>query len=135
MESYDRLFPSQDTLTKGGFGNLIALPFQQEPRQKGNTVFLDENFTPYADQWAYLASIKKLQPDVVQRIANEAIRQDSVIGVPRNSDEDGDDQTPWNRTPSRKQTEKKVAGKFPATTHGVFAQRLFVEKKGLPSPF
>ncbi|NTW68033.1 MAG: DEAD/DEAH box helicase family protein, partial [Nitrospirae bacterium] len=114
---------------------LIALPFQQEPRQKGNTVFLDENFTPYADQWAYLASIKKLQPDVVQRIANEAIRQDSVIGVQRYSDEDGDDQTPWNRTPSRKKPEKKVAGKFPATTHGVFAQRLFVEKKGLPSPF
>ncbi len=42
MESYDRLFPSQDTLTKGGFGNLIALPFQHEPRQKSNTVFLDE---------------------------------------------------------------------------------------------
>ena len=26
MESYDRLFPSQDTMPKGGFGNLIALP-------------------------------------------------------------------------------------------------------------
>ena len=30
MKSYDRLFPSQDTLPKGGFGNLIALPFQKE---------------------------------------------------------------------------------------------------------
>jgi hypothetical protein len=74
MESYDRLFPSQDTRTKGGFGNLIALPFQHEPRQKSNTVFLDENFAPYTDQWEYLASIKKLQPEVIQRIANEAIR-------------------------------------------------------------
>lgn len=135
MESYDRLFPSQDTLVKGGFGNLIALPLQHELRQKGNTVFLDENFTPYEDQWAYLASIKKLQPDVVQRIANEAIRQDSVIGVSRDSDEDGDDQAPWNRTPSRKKPKKKVIGKFPSITHGVFAQRLFVEKKDLPSPF
>ena len=26
MKSYDRLFPNQDTLPKGGFGNLIALP-------------------------------------------------------------------------------------------------------------
>ena len=26
LTSYDRLFPSRDTLPKGGFGNLIALP-------------------------------------------------------------------------------------------------------------
>ncbi|MDH4164728.1 MAG: DEAD/DEAH box helicase [Nitrospirota bacterium] len=135
MESYDRLFPSQDTLTKGGFGNLIALPFQHEPRQKGNTVFLDEDFTPYADQWGYLASIKKLQSEVIQRIANEAIRQDSVFGVPRDTDEDDEAQTPWSRTPSRKSSKKKVTGKFPSVTHGVIAQRLYIEKMDLPSPF
>ena len=27
LSSYDRLFPNQDTMPKGGFGNLIALPF------------------------------------------------------------------------------------------------------------
>ncbi len=134
MESYDRLFPSQDTLTKGGFGNLIALPFQHEPRKKGNTVFLDENFTPYADQWEYLASIKKYQSEVVQRIANEGIRSDSVLGVPRDI-EGEDEHAPWNRTPSRTTPKKKVVGKFPARTHAVFAQRLFIEKKELPSPF
>ena len=42
MESYDRLFPSQDTMPRGGFGNLIALPLQHGPRQQGNTVFLDD---------------------------------------------------------------------------------------------
>jgi hypothetical protein len=135
MESYDRLFPSQDTLTKGGFGNLIALPFQQEPRQKGNTVFLDESLTPYEDQWAYLASIERLSPNVVQRIANEAIRQGDVLGLPRDSEAETDDQTPWNRSPSRKKPLKKISGKFPSETHGVFAQRLFIEKKDLPSPF
>ncbi len=135
MESYDRLFPSQDTLAKGGFGNLIALPFQQEPRQKGNTVFLDESFTPYEDQWAYLASVGRLSGDVIQRIANEAIRLDNVIGVPRDSAEDGDEHSPWNRKPSRKIPKKKISGKFPSETHGVFAQRLFIEKKDLPSPF
>ena len=135
MESYDRLFPSQDTLTKGGFGNLIALPLQQEPRQKSNTVFLDESFTPYEDQWAYLAAIGRLSPDVLQRIANEAIRQGDVLGVPRDSAEDGDDHAPWNRPASRKIPQKKISGKFPSETHGVFAQRLFIEKKNLPSPF
>ena len=49
MESYDRLFPSQDTMPRGGFGNLIALPLQHGPRQQGNTVFLDEQLRPLAD--------------------------------------------------------------------------------------
>jgi hypothetical protein len=46
LDSYDRLFPSQDTMPKGGFGNLIALPLQKLPRDQGNTVFLDELFQP-----------------------------------------------------------------------------------------
>lgn len=49
FESYDRLFPNQDTLPKGGFGNLIALPLQKKPREQGNSVFVDDNFVPYAD--------------------------------------------------------------------------------------
>lgn len=134
MESYDRLFPSQDTLAKDGFGNLIALPLQQEPRQKGNTVFLDENFAPYEDQWAYLSSIGRLTPDVIQQIADEAMRQGDVLGVRRGPAEE-DDHSPWNRTPSRKTPKKKICGKFPSETQGVFAQRLFIEKKDLPSPF
>jgi hypothetical protein len=135
MESYDRLFPSQDTLTKGGFGNLIALPFQHEPRQAGNTVFLDEHFIPYADQWAYLASIRRLELEVIHRIASEAMRLDMVIGVPRDVGQDEVDHSPWTRPPSRKSVEKKVVGTFPSETHAVFAQRLFIEKKGLPSAF
>jgi len=135
MESYDRLFPSQDTLAKGGFGNLIALPFQQEPRLRNNTVFLDESFTPYEDQWSYLASVGRLSSDVIQRIANEAIQQGDVLGLPRDSAENGDDHSPWNRPASRKTSKKKIIGKFPSETRGVFAQRLFIEKKDLPSPF
>ena len=57
-ESYDRLFQSQDTMPRGGFGNLIALPLQHGPRALGNLVFLDDNLLPYPDdqQWSYLAS-------------------------------------------------------------------------------
>src|SRR5260370_1428939 len=54
LDSYDRLFPNQDILPKGGFGNLIALPLQRAPRQEGNSVFLDQHFEPYPDQWALL---------------------------------------------------------------------------------
>jgi hypothetical protein len=41
MTSYDRLFPNQDTMPRGGFGNLIALPLQYEALQQGNSVFID----------------------------------------------------------------------------------------------
>ena len=50
LQSYDRHFPSQDTLPRGGFGNLIALPFQNGPRQEGNSVFVDRQWNPYPDQ-------------------------------------------------------------------------------------
>jgi|GEM_PF-764273 Uncharacterized protein conserved in bacteria len=56
LNSYDRLFPNQDTMPKGGFGNLIALPLQGGPRREGNSVFVDENFIPYEDQWSFLSS-------------------------------------------------------------------------------
>ena len=52
MASYDRFFPNQDTLPRGGFGNLIALPLQYEARERGNTVFVDDRLVPHADQWA-----------------------------------------------------------------------------------
>lgn len=58
--SYDRLFPNQDQMPTGGFGNLIALPLQQGPRQQGNSVFIDEHFEPYPEQWGYLATLKPL---------------------------------------------------------------------------
>ena len=60
LSSYDRLFPNQDAMPKGGFGNLIALPLQKEPRQRGYSVFVDDDLRPYSDQWAYLASLRRL---------------------------------------------------------------------------
>src|ERR1700677_964704 len=63
LDSYDRLFPNQDTMPKGGFGNLIALPLQKRPREQGNSVFLDELFQPYSDQWGFLESIQRLPID------------------------------------------------------------------------
>lgn len=64
--SYDRLFPSQDLMPQGGFGNLIALPLQREPRERGHSVFIDDALNPYPDQWSYLASIEKIEPAALE---------------------------------------------------------------------
>ncbi len=47
LDSYDRFFPNQDTMPKGGLGNLIALPLQFAPRKVGNTKFINPDFHPY----------------------------------------------------------------------------------------
>ena len=66
FESYDRFFPSQDTLPHGGFGNLIALPLQKQAREKGNSVFVDDQLVPYDDQWAFLSTVRALDRSRVE---------------------------------------------------------------------
>jgi hypothetical protein len=66
FKSYDRFFPNQNTMPKGKFGNLIALPLQRKPRDIGNSVFIDENFMPYVDQWAFLSNIRTLSANDVE---------------------------------------------------------------------
>ena len=132
MESYDRLFPSQDTMPRGGFGNLIALPLQHEARQQGNTVFLDDQFNPHPDQWAYLAGVERIGPATVERIAAEATRKGQVIGV-RSADpgDDEEDRAPWTRSPSGAYAaQRKFPGRCHASVRRFSAQRVFVEKAG-----
>jgi superfamily II DNA or RNA helicase len=81
LGAYDRLFPNQDTMPKGGFGNLIALPLAGEPRKSGNTVFLDDELNPYPDQWAFLAAVRRLSRDDMDGLLGQmapmtAIEQD-----------------------------------------------------------
>jgi len=135
MSSYDRLFPNQDTLPRGGFGNLIALPMQYEPRQAGNSVFLDEDFQPHSDQWACLASLTRIAPSTVESIAHEASQQGKIVGVRFTSvSEDGKDDAPWERLPSRRPEKEHITEPVPTEVHAVLAQRLFVDKTDLPSP-
>jgi superfamily II DNA or RNA helicase len=137
MKSYDRLFPSQDTMPRGGFGNLIALPLQHGPRQQGNSLFVDERFAPFPgdEQWAYLASVSRVEPARVEAIAQEATRRGTVIGV-RLADSGGDDldgASPWMRLPSGNARPVRIAEPLPKDVRALLAQRLFVEKAGLPS--
>jgi len=71
FKTYDRLIPGQDTMPKGGFGNIIALPLQKESRKSGGTEFVDENFNSYTDQWNYLYNIKKYLLDEIERLIRE----------------------------------------------------------------
>ncbi|MFZ3209330.1 MAG: DEAD/DEAH box helicase family protein [Geobacteraceae bacterium] len=132
MESYDRLFPSQDIMPRGGFGNLIALPLQAESRKAGNSVFIDDEFVPYPDQWAYLASLQRLAPQEVQAITDKAVRQGKVVGLCLPSD-DEEEHAPWELPPSGRLPVQRIRGKLLGQVMVVIAQRIFVEKKGLPS--
>ena len=71
LNSYDRFLPNQDFLPKGGYGNLIALPLQGGARRSGNSVFVDNDFIAYDDQWQFLSSIQKLsQEDIDKQICS-----------------------------------------------------------------
>lgn len=67
LGTYDRLFPNQDTLPVGGFGNLIALPLAKGPRQQGNTLFVDSRMEAFDDQWSYLAGFPRLSREGLER--------------------------------------------------------------------
>ena len=68
FNSYDRFFPNQDYLPEGGFGNLVALPLQGQARRKQNSVFVDNDFLVYKDQWAFLYNLKKIQESTIDQL-------------------------------------------------------------------
>ncbi len=130
FRSYDRFFPNQNTLPKGGFGNLIALPLQKRARERGNTVFLGERFEPVPDQWAFLASVARLSRAQVEALVHEAERKGSVTGVRSAGHED--DEAPWLAPPSRRKREPPISGPLPKHVELVLADQLYIAKEDLP---
>jgi superfamily II DNA or RNA helicase len=128
--SYDRFFPSQDTLPAGGFGNLIALPLQKRARAEGNSVFLDDGFRPYDDQWAYLATVGRLSLAALTAIVAEAAAAGRIIGVRLPSTEEDD--APWMAPPSRQLKEPIIAGDLPARVEVVLGNRVYIDRTELP---
>jgi hypothetical protein len=133
LDSYDRFFPNQDTMPKGGFGNLIALPLQWGPRQSGNSVFVDDDIEAYADQWKLLASIRRIGTDQAQWTVKDASRRGQIVGV-RMAELDGDADEPWALPPSKKTLAKPIAGPFPEAVELVRGNQVFIPKAGLPEP-
>lgn len=71
FEAFDRMIPAQSTIPEGGFGNLIALPFQGKAQREGNSVFVDERFEPFPDQWLYLSQIQLISRATVDRLIED----------------------------------------------------------------
>jgi len=132
LDSYDRFFPNQDTMPKGGLGNLIALPLQRLPRKQDNCVFIDPDFRPYPDQWQFLATIRRMPVDTAEEIVAEAQRKGDLIGVRMSIADDEEAQDPWTLPPSRKRKERPIEGPLPKTVQIVRANLVYVETKDLP---
>ena len=92
FKSYDRFFPNQDNMPKGGFGNLIALPLQKEARKANNSVFIDEHFHPIEDQWAFLASLLRLSERNLEELISK-LCPGNELGTLKTDDEEAS--KPW----------------------------------------
>jgi len=132
FKSYDRLFPNQDTMPAGGLGNLIALPLQFEPRQRGNSVFIDEHGNKVPSQWGLLAGIQRIDPAKLEIIVRRASHDGTILGVRSVGDDAAEGASPWLRSPSGAVPMPPILGPLPKTLVATLSQRLFVAKQGLP---
>lgn len=132
LRSYDRLFPNQDTLPRGGFGNLIALPMQKRPRMQGHSLFLDEQLKPHADQWAFLSSVDRIGRAQLETIVLQAEHRGRVVGVRVVERVDCDDELPWDLPPSRRTKDPPIIGPLPDRLEIVLADQVYVAKQILP---
>ena len=131
FSSYDRFFPSQDNMPSGGFGNLIALPLQHGPRLAGNSLFVDANFKPLADQWTLLSTLRRMTLAEVTAIAEEAGRQGRLMGLCLPVDEE--DEEPWAAPASRRKPELSIMGRLPESIEAVLADEIYIPRAGLPA--
>jgi superfamily II DNA or RNA helicase len=129
LTSYDRLFPNQDTMPKGGFGNLIALPLQKYPRDLGRSVFVDADLQPLPDQWTFLENIKPLPQAALEAALTKLVgdRHPLDIAYAEVPDENAD--TPWIQAAK---PNIKLPGAMPKAVLATITGQLFIEKAGLP---
>lgn len=123
FHSYDRLFPNQDTMPKGGLGNLIALPLQKSVRENNNSVFVDEHFQPYKDQWAFLCTVDRLSEKEIGLLISN-LSKGNELGVLKK--QETDKKKPWIRQPVV--LKKKD---FPQTVDITNSGMLYIKKEGL----
>ncbi|HVS30722.1 MAG TPA: DEAD/DEAH box helicase family protein [Thermoanaerobaculia bacterium] len=133
LDSYDRFFPNQDTLPQGGFGNLIALPLQKQARERGNSIFLDDDLIPYPDQWAFLSTVDRIAGLQVEAIARDAERAGQIVGV-RFPSADEEEEAPWMARPSRRRKQPAIAG-LPRTMGVVLGNQIYLAKEALVPAF
>ena len=121
FKSYDRFFPNQDTMPKGGFGSLIALPLQKTARRNNNSVFIDDNFHPIEDQWAFLASIQKFSEKNLEELTLK-LCPGNELGTLKTNDEEAS--KPWESTKKPEVSKND----FPRKVEVIKANMLFIPK-------
>jgi len=124
FKSYDRLFPSQDTMPKGGLGNLIALPLQKAAREKANSEFIDETFQSYVDQWAFLSTIQKISENRLEHLISE-LSHGHELGELKIDEEE---EKPWE---TNKPKTVLAKSDFPNRLDIVRANMLYIPKAGI----
>lgn len=122
FKSYDRLFPNQDTMPKGGFGNLIALPLQKVARLNDNSIFIDDHFQPYDDQWAFLASIRRLSENDLEMLISKVFHGNELGPLKKDDEEDG---KPWEAEKTRLRKDD-----FPKKLEVIKSNMIFIPKEG-----
>jgi superfamily II DNA or RNA helicase len=127
LASYDRLFPNQDTMPKGGFGNLIALPLQKAARERGCSVFVDDQLQPHGDQWAYLADLRRMSAIDIEATILRSTGGTHPLDVTFVEEEDLHE--PWKRPTA---VAAKLVGPMPASLTLTLSNLVYVEKEHLP---
>ncbi|QEN04558.1 DEAD/DEAH box helicase [Thiospirochaeta perfilievii] len=127
FNSYDRMFPNQDKLPKGGFGNLIALPLQKKARNQNNSLFIDDDLNPYNDPWDFLLACKKYTKTYIENVLSNY--PNNVISLPLPILGELDD-SPWEKNFDLKQP--KINIKTPGIIVKItLRNQLFISKKEL----
>ena len=132
LNSYDRFFPNQDTLPKGGLGNLIALPLQRIPRQEDNSVFVDKTFRAFDDQWQFLSSLRRMAAERVEGIVEDASRKNRILPI-RPCSPDEDDAETYQSSQPPGIPKESFAGLVPEKVKILLANLVYVEKHALPA--
>ncbi|MCK4642306.1 DEAD/DEAH box helicase [bacterium] len=132
MKSYDRMFPNQDILPKGGFGNLIALPFQKEAMLQGNSMFIDKEGNHYDDQWGYLSSTKRLTFAKLREIVSAGLADRSIMEVRFTPTEEKAEDL-WSRLPSGKRRFETEIKNLPKKIEAILSNRIYIKTDQIPA--
>ncbi|MFZ6047914.1 DEAD/DEAH box helicase family protein [Pseudomonas sp. CR3202] len=128
LTSYDRLFPNQDSMPKGGFGNLIALPLQKSARARNASVFVDEELVPYPDQWAFLASLQPMYAEDIEPAIVRAIGHRHPLDV---IGDETEERQPWEHQAPKS---RKLTCPLPTVLNVTLANKIYFNKSELPLP-
>ena len=133
FESFDRMFPNQDEIPNGGYGNLIALPLQGRAVKEKHSVFTDEYFLPYDDQWKYLSSVQKLSEKEIIEIS-EQIQKKLGFSIPLCNEENPfENKNPLSNSLKNKDTENEELGSsdFSQKVKITLTNRIEIQKAGI----